>query len=252
MNPLNQSGGARSILVVDDDPISREVLALLLGSEGHRVTKAASGRDALDAIAQAAIQDKPNAILIDLKMPGLSGGKLAERLRSTAGTDVRILAMSASEPRSTAHFDGFLRKPIDTALLAAMLGTGTEPLPSTTVPSEDLPAVLNQAVFAKLQSMMPPEAVDEILDACIEDAREKIPKMKAYLETGELKALRLAAHSIKGGSLMIGAGRISAITNALETGSYQPGEGIEFLEDLSSACEELERILLERKAERLW
>jgi CheY-like chemotaxis protein len=252
MTPSNQASGALSILVVDDDPISRELVALLLGSEGHQVTKASSGKDALDAMEHAPDHEKPNAILVDLKMPGLSGGKLAERLRSCAGAGVRIFAMSASEPSSTTQFDGFLRKPIDTAALATLLGTGAR----TTAPAKPVAAgshaVLDEAVFSKLKSMMPPQAVNEILDACIQDVRQKIPVMKGYLETGELKALRQAAHTIKGGSLMIGAGRISGITAKLEMGSYHPGEGLRFLKDLSSACEELEHILQERKSGRLW
>jgi CheY-like chemotaxis protein len=252
MTSSKQGSRARSILVVDDDPISRELLALMLGYEGHRVTKAASGRDALAAIAHSLDYERPNAILVDLNMPGLKGGRLAERLRSCAGAGVRILAMSASEPSSTTQYDGFLRKPIDPAALATMLGTGARTAPSTKLMADDSHAILDEAVFSKLKSMMPPEAVNEILDACIQDVRQKIPLMKGALEAGELKALRQAAHTIKGGSLMIGAGRISGITAKLEMGSYQTGEGLRFLEDLSSACGELEHILLERKAGRLW
>ena|SRR5271165_4388073 len=251
MSLSNRSSGTRSILVVDDDPISREVLALLLGSEGHRVTKAASGKDALNAIARSADHEKPNAILVDLKMPGLSGGKLAARLRTTAGSGVRILAMSASDPESTAHFDGFLRKPIDTAALASLLGTATQGTDSSNATLDDSSAVLDNTVFSRLKSMMPAEGVNEILEACIADIRHKVPMMAVYLQSGEQKDLRQAAHAIKGGSLMIGANRISAIAAKLETGSYQPGEGLRFLEELSSACEDLERILRERTTGRL-
>ena len=42
-----QSVPRRNILVVDDDSISRELVALLLGAEGHVVTKAASGNEAI-------------------------------------------------------------------------------------------------------------------------------------------------------------------------------------------------------------
>jgi CheY-like chemotaxis protein len=251
MTPSNQGNGTRSILVVDDDPISRELVALLLGSEGHRVTKASNGRDALDTIARFADDDKPSAILIDMKMPGLSGAKLAERLRNRVGAGVRILAMSASEPASTAHFDGFLRKPIDTAALANLLGlvAQSDGLSAT---AADPASIMDETVFSKLKSMMPPAAVNEILEACIQDIRHKVPMMAVHLQAGEWMELRQAAHTIKGGSLMIGARQVSAIAAELESGSYQPGEGLKFLEELSSACEQLERILRDREAGRLW
>ncbi len=252
MTPLNQSNGTRSILVVDDDPISRELVALLLGLEGHRVTKASNGRDALDTIARFADDDKPSAILIDMKMPGLSGAKLAERLRNRVGAGVRILAMSATEPASTAHFDGFLRKPIDTVALANLLGLAVQSDALSITATDDPSAVMDDTIFSKLKSMMPPAAVNEILEACIQDIRHKVPMMAVHLQEGDWQELRQAAHTIKGGSLMIGARQVSALAAELESGSYQPGEGLKFLEELSSACEQLERILRDREAGRLW
>jgi CheY-like chemotaxis protein/HPt (histidine-containing phosphotransfer) domain-containing protein len=244
-------------LVVDDDPISRELVALLLGSEGHRVTKASSGMEALDALSQIAASDPPNAILVDLRMPGLSGGKLAQRLRSQAGVDVRILAMSASEPVSTSQFDGFLRKPIDTALLATMLDGGGSSAHKAaakpkTAPNAFETEILNENIYARLKSMMPAASLQEIFDTCIADIRKRLPEMSEWLKVGDDKSFRQSAHTIKGGSSMIGATRISEIAAKLELGSYKPGEGRKILEDLSSACNELEGILLERKAEKLW
>lgn len=262
MTTPNQAGRVHSILVVDDDPISRELIALLLGSEGHRVTQAASGIEALDALAHAARTEQPTAILVDLKMPGLSGDELARRLRSQAGSGVRILAMSASEPSSTAQFDGFLLKPIDTELLARMLAA-SEPVaatpadlsdpsdPSDPSVDDDSPA-LNEVVFARLQAMMPRASVEEVFEVCIEDVRKRIPKMAGSLKTGDLTALRQSAHTIKGGSSMIGAARLSQIAAKIETGSYKAGEGRRFLKELSLACDDLQRILLKRNAGRLW
>ena len=117
-----QSVPRRTILVVDDDPISREVVALLLGAEGHVVTKAASGNEAIRALKAAEESARPSAILVDFQMPGMSGDKLAERLRSQVGDGVPILAMSATEPATHGRFDGFLRKPIDANVLASLLG----------------------------------------------------------------------------------------------------------------------------------
>lgn len=257
MSTSIQSFGPRSILVVDDDPISRELVALLLGSEGHRVTKVSSGMEALDALSQVAASDRPNAILVDLRMPGLSGAKLAQRLRSQAGVDVRIVAMSATEPASTAQFDGFLLKPIDTALLVRILENG-EPAAKKSartpkkVSAAHEPELLNETIYARLKAMMPAASLQEIFDTCIADIRKRLPEMSRLLKAGEDASFRQSAHTIKGGSSMIGATRVAEIAAKLELGSYKPGEGRKILADLSSACDELEGILLERKAERLW
>ena len=58
-----------SILVVDDEKHQRESLHALLTDEGYRVTVAADGREALAKAAEA----RPEVVLTDLKMPGLSG-----------------------------------------------------------------------------------------------------------------------------------------------------------------------------------
>ena len=58
-----------SLLVVDDEKHQRELLGALLSDEGYSVTVAADGREALQKAATA----KPEVVLTDLKMPGLSG-----------------------------------------------------------------------------------------------------------------------------------------------------------------------------------
>ena len=243
----------RSILVVDDDPISRDLVALLLGAEGHVVTKAASGNEAIRALKAAEQNKRPSAILVDLQMPGMSGDKLAERLRNQVGAGVPILAMSATEPATHGQFDGFLRKPIDTHVLASLLGSAA-PHASAKEKRESVgnSDVLNEAMFQKLKTMMPEHSLDEVFTVCIWDVRKRIPEMTRWLYEGEMKSLRASAHTIKGGSSMLGATSIAAIAQRLELGSYKRGEGLKILEELSSACTVLERILQDRKAGRLW
>jgi len=248
-----QSVKTHRILVVDDDRISRELISLLLVSEGHRVTKAGSGKEALDSLEWSASAERPTAILVDLNMPGISGNALAEKMRSITGGDVLILAMSASKSPSTESFDGFLMKPLDVDLLAKMLaGGGYERIVQGDVPESEDCAALDEAIFAKLQGMMPGASVMEIFDACNVDVCHKIPAMTDLLRAGEMARLREAAHSIKGACSMIGAARLSQIAEKLETDSYNSDKGYELLKELSLARDELQRILLERKVGRLW
>jgi two-component system response regulator FlrC len=77
-----------SILVVDDEPAMRLLLSSVLKDEGHDVTAAASGEEALQLIARRHY----HLLLTDLKMPGISGLDLLEQVkRDDPGTAVIIL-----------------------------------------------------------------------------------------------------------------------------------------------------------------
>jgi len=77
-----------SILVVDDEPAMRLLLSSVLKEEGHDVTAAASGEEALQLIAKRHY----HLVLTDLKMPGISGLDLLEQVkREDPGTAVIIL-----------------------------------------------------------------------------------------------------------------------------------------------------------------
>jgi len=77
-----------SILVVDDEPAMRLLLSSILKDEGHNVTAAATGEEALHLIATRHY----HLVLTDLKMPGISGLELLEQvMRDDPGTAVIIL-----------------------------------------------------------------------------------------------------------------------------------------------------------------
>lgn len=109
--------GKPNILVVDDDPDVREILAETLTEFGYRVLQAGSGEEALPLLAQR--QDI--ALLItDVRMPGMSGLELAG-LAQTRDPRLRVIVMSGyflPQP-VTARF---LRKPFHMQDLAAAIG----------------------------------------------------------------------------------------------------------------------------------
>jgi serine/threonine protein kinase len=69
--------GTVTILVVEDDVILRDVLELGLSSEGYRVLKADSGREAIRLVAAEA----PHLVLLDVSLPGLNGFDVCRELR---------------------------------------------------------------------------------------------------------------------------------------------------------------------------
>ena len=83
-----------TVLVVDDDPISRDFLCTLLGYRGHDTCEAADGDSALTL----ARQRQPDAVITDVLMPKLGGYELARMLRSQPTTSHIPIAFS------TAHY----------------------------------------------------------------------------------------------------------------------------------------------------
>src|SRR5207237_4293809 len=70
------------ILVVDDERATREMLGEMATALGYRVSMAASGAEAL----QAATADPPDAMLLDVRLPGASGLEVCRQLRANPRT----------------------------------------------------------------------------------------------------------------------------------------------------------------------
>jgi two-component system response regulator ResD len=84
----------RSILVVDDEPMVREVLSRYLTTEGFDVVVAADGEEALDRFARSA----PVLVLLDLMLPKLDGYEVFRRIRELqGGTPVIMLTARGEE-----------------------------------------------------------------------------------------------------------------------------------------------------------
>ncbi|MBK7896902.1 MAG: response regulator [Candidatus Promineifilaceae bacterium] len=81
-----------SVLVVDDEPMTRNLLRLMLERDGYRILEAADGLQALDVVAQ----EKPDVLILDVMMPNMDGVTVCERLRAEAETAaLPIILLSA-------------------------------------------------------------------------------------------------------------------------------------------------------------
>jgi two-component system response regulator MprA len=110
------------ILVVDDEPSVRHALDRALRMDGYRVQLAADGREALDALAQT----PPDAIVLDVLMPGPDGLEVCRRLRATGDrTPVLMLTARDAVPDRVrgldAGADDYLVKPFALEELLARL-----------------------------------------------------------------------------------------------------------------------------------
>jgi CheY-like chemotaxis protein len=114
----------RSVLVVDDSALIRQVAAMSLTGPGWRVTAVESGEQAIDA----AERDRPDAILLDVVMPDLDGPATLERLRAAEPTrDIPVVFLTAraedDERRELRELGaaGVIAKPFDPAGLAGQV-----------------------------------------------------------------------------------------------------------------------------------
>ncbi len=114
--------GQHTILVADDDADSRTAIAAVLSAEGYHIISAESGEAALEL----AVSLRPDVILLDVLMPGLSGYEVCARLREhRVLRDVPIVIVSglgdtASRLRGLeAGADDFITKPFDALELRA-------------------------------------------------------------------------------------------------------------------------------------
>lgn len=121
--------GTCRILVVDDHDDGREMLCLLLESEGHEVHQASDGPSALDAVTHL----RPDVALIDLGLPGFSGLEVARRARALPGGDrmhlVALTGFGQPEDRAKSHeagFDVHLVKPVEIDDLRGVLALVAE------------------------------------------------------------------------------------------------------------------------------
>ena len=118
----------RRILIVDDIATNRLVLRLLLRSLGAEAEEVAGGGEALAALDRAPF----DAVLLDIRMPGLSGPATLAHLRA-AGHNLPIIAVSADagigdQSRALAQgFGGYLVKPVESARLEAVLAAALSP-----------------------------------------------------------------------------------------------------------------------------
>ncbi|HYE34024.1 response regulator [Methylocaldum sp.] len=115
---------SKRILVVDDNTDAVESLALLLELEGHEVKTALDGPTALELASDF----QPQAVLLDIGLPGMDGYEVARRLRETPEMSkaliIAITGYGQQEDRAltkAAGFDHHLVKPVDPEELGALL-----------------------------------------------------------------------------------------------------------------------------------
>ncbi len=133
-----RAGNGRSVLVVDDDPIMRDLLERILGRHGYRVTSAPDGRAGLEL----ARRDPPSAIVLDVVMPEMDGWSLLAALKRDPDlAKIPVIVQTVLKDRSTGFALGaaeYIEMPLDAArLLGALARQARRADPAVLVVEDD-------------------------------------------------------------------------------------------------------------------
>ena len=256
------------ILLIDDDAISREVLAMMLDMHGFPVDSAEDGKQALELLDAIAVL--PGVVLMDTQMPGLSGLRLIKALRQRfevreAQGKPRIVAISGSEVDESIRqaADGFLLKPIQVESLLALLDAQSAAADAPELAIEasaesDTPEIpeivdshdsndssdpIDPIVLEKFKAMMPAAAVREVYSAVASDLESRLAALAAAMGAGDATEVVRIAHIIKGGCGMVGLSGAQEAAARLETGN-QHGTWPKDLLQLHFALGKLKGILV--------
>jgi adenylate cyclase len=155
-----------TVLIADDDGVSRKLLRRLLEQEGYAVRAAADGVEALELYAEGGI----DIVLLDIVMPGLDGISVLEHLKETPGAEyVPVIMISAVDETDSvvrcieSGADDYLPKPFNPVILRARINAGL-----SKKRLRDLEQARVHDVFCRF---LPEHVVDDVLVRTDDDLR---------------------------------------------------------------------------------
>jgi PAS domain S-box-containing protein len=223
--PRRQAGDApfARLLLAEDSEASQLVAAAILRKAGYEVDLARDGDSAVEAAASGAY----DAVLMDVRMPGLDGYEATRRIRALPGTAgrVRILALTASAmpgdvQRSMAvGMDAHLTKPVDRAGLlgavAALLAAVPQRPRAAAPEAEPGPAhaVLVRETLEELRAAVGPGRLPDLIGVF---AAETLARVRRLSEDPPLALVEAEAHALQSAAGTFGAAALREAATALE------------------------------------
>jgi PAS domain S-box-containing protein len=123
VNGVPQPGGARRIVVVEDNSDMSAILVAILEHSGHEVRSASDGIDGVACI----LAERPDVAIIDIGLRGIDGYEVARQVRAALGPTPVLVALTGYGLESDrlralgAGFDAHMTKPVDIELVERML-----------------------------------------------------------------------------------------------------------------------------------
>ncbi|WID96523.1 ATP-binding protein [Bosea vestrisii] len=207
------------ILVVDDDPVTREVARLMVGKAGHKVQAVASGEAAVKTLRKRTF----DLVLLDMHMGGMDGIETTRAIRALpAIAQPRIVALTADVSPETmrrmraAGLATILSKPITSAALLQMIGrrggrSGRGPIVAL---SPDQPVDLT--FFRTQHGLIGDARTRQLLALFATVSTTILNGMGEAAERLDRVELGRLAHQLASSAGAVGLGRVFALATALE------------------------------------
>jgi adenylate cyclase len=179
-----------NVLVVDDDPVNRSLLARSLEREGHSHAMAENGRQALEMLRAASF----DVVLLDVLMPEMDGYDVLETIEADAGLQhIPVIMISALEELESVvrciemGADDYLPKPFDPALLRARM--------NGSLTKKRLHDLERERVRETFSRFVPEPVVDEVLRRTDDDLRLRGTRVDATVMFSDLRAFTTFAEA---------------------------------------------------------
>jgi two-component system sensor histidine kinase/response regulator len=195
--PGRKSARPLRVLLAEDNAVNQHLARALLEKEGHAVTLARDGNEAV----RLALDGGFDAVLMDVQMPGLDGFEATAAIRRhekrTSGhlpiIGVTAHAMKGDRERClAAGMDHYVAKPLRAELLMKALASA---VPAPTAPSAGPPVFDERAALELLSQDH--ALLLELAQLFLLDSPRRMIEIRAALERKDWKTLRLEAHSLK-------------------------------------------------------
>lgn len=203
-------GNGRHILVAEDVPLNQEVARLLL----HRLGFTCSVVEDGFAAVQQALSGRYDAVLMDVRMPGMDGLAATRRLRG-AGSAVPIIATTANafttdrKAAERAGVTSFLAKPLELTTLGRALFEVLGAPPGSGLVDE-----ASWEISSTGDSFQ--DSVSGWVELFLKDARERVSVLNEAARTFDPGRVASAAHAIKGAARTLGLDDVSTLARELE------------------------------------
>ena len=244
--PITPHAHGTRVLLVEDNPVNREVATGLLALLGYHVDSAEDGQQAIEVSAA----DAYDVILMDCQMPVMDGftatATIRERERQTQAVRIPIIALTANAMEGdrdrclAAGMDDYLSKPFSQQSLSEILARWCWPRDqshpkahasrpnektdagggdTSHTPQSPSPAQINRnawAAIATLQRPGQPNVLHDIIGLYLTSSQTQIDALRQALREQNHDAMMALAHSLKSASATLGAHRLAALANELE------------------------------------
>ncbi len=217
------------VLLVEDNPVNREIAHAFLERHGHRVTEVDNGEEAVAAVEDGEF----DVVLMDISLPGINGQLATRRIRALKDTKkntLPVIAMSAHVFREeisnylAAGMNAFLGKPFSPEQLAAVLrqvivepqtgpviDVGKDEATTTAVT-----AIIDASVLEEDVAIIGTERTGRMVQLFLASSAGTVDKIRTMAAAGQWAEVEKLAHSLKSAAASLGLLKLGQSSRQIE------------------------------------